>query len=73
MLTSTSEIGAALLAILLRVAGGEVPGVSLGVTNSGAAFRILETLVAKHKLPVMLRASMSPNEIYILNKESANA
>jgi hypothetical protein len=62
-----------LLAILHRVASGEVPGVALGVTNAGAAFKSLETLVAKYKLPVMLRASMSPNEIYILSKELPDA
>ena len=62
-----------MLAILQRVVSGEVPGIALGVTNSGAAFRVLETLVAKYKLPVMLRASMSPNEIYILSKELPDA
>jgi hypothetical protein len=52
-----------------------VPGISLGTTNPTATFRKLETLVAEHKLSshVMLRASMSPHEIYILNRSLANA
>jgi len=68
---SKSELDPQLLAILHRVASGEVPGVALGTTNAGAAFRRLEMLITKHNLnkQIMLRASMSPNEIYILNKE----
>lgn len=72
---SKSELTQFLLATLYRVASGESYGVSIITTNAKIITTKLANMCTEYNLTpvIMIRPSLSPNEVYILNKETAGA